>query len=337
MFNVTLYFRQNDPEGQKIIDNLHALSDRFPHNLILIDIDTDNDLQQRYANQVPVVRIGPYLLRQNFTQTDLEVALGAAKDRIERLENTEDKGYQQRLERGRKFSSTDRIAYWLSHHYLALFNVILFFYVTLPFAAPVFMKTGLPGPGRVIYTLYSPLCHQLAFRSWFLFGEQTFYPRSLADISGVKTFESIMGLGQTANEKIDSFIFDARNFIGNDSVGYKVALCERDVAIYGALLIFGLIYAFSGKKIKPVKWYLWLIIGTFPIALDGFSQLPGLIPGLPDIINRESTPFLRTLTGALFGLMTAWYLFPLIEVSMKETRAMYAYKRAAIDQNQPKD
>jgi len=75
----------------------------------------------------------------------------------------------------------------------------------------------------------------------------------------------------------------------------------------------------------------------FPIALDGFSQLPGLIPGLPDIINRESTPFLRTLTGALFGLMTAWYLFPLIEVSMKETRAMYAYKRAAIDQNQPKD
>ena len=84
MFNVTLYYRQNDPESQKIIDNLHALSDRFPHNLILIDIDTDNDLKQRYATQAPLVRIGPYLLRQNFSQADLEVALGAAKDRVDR-------------------------------------------------------------------------------------------------------------------------------------------------------------------------------------------------------------------------------------------------------------
>ena len=147
----------------------------------------------------------------------------------------------------------------------------------------------------------------------------------------------MMGLDPAANEKTDAFIFDARNFVGNEQVGYKVAICERDVAMYGALLLFGLIFAASGKKIKSVKWYLWLILGTFPIALDGFSQLPGMIAGLPDIINRESTPFLRTLTGVLFGFLTAWYLFPLIEASMKETRSMFAYKKAVVDQLPPKD
>ena len=337
MINVTLYYHPNNPESQKVIDTLQALSDRFPHNLILIDVDTDPDLKQRFAGQTPMVRVGPYLLRQNFTQADLEVALGAAGDRAERLIETEDKGYQQRIERGRKFSRTDQVANWFSHHYLALFNVFLFFYLGLPFAAPVLMKEGLQAPAKFIYTIYSPLCHQLAFRSWFLFGEQAYYPRSLADISGVMTYESIMGLDPAANEKTDTFILDARGFLGNDTVGYKVAICERDVAMYGALLLFGLIYAISGKRIKPVKWYLWLIIGTFPIALDGFSQLPALVAGLPDIINRESTPFLRTLTGALFGLMTAWYLYPLIEASMKETRSMFAYKKSVVDQIQPKD
>src|SRR5687767_11778804 len=50
-------------------------------------------------------------------------------------------------------------------------------YATLPFVAPSLMKLGLTGPANVLYTMYSPMCHQFAFRSIFLFGEQTFYPR----------------------------------------------------------------------------------------------------------------------------------------------------------------
>jgi uncharacterized membrane protein len=96
-------------------------------------------------------------------------------------------------------------------------------------------------------------------------------------------------------------------------VGYKVALCERDMAIYGAILLFGIIYALTGRRIKPLHWMLWLLLGLGPIGLDGFSQLFSQMEWawLASILPyRESTPFLRVLTVGLFGLTTAW--FPLL-------------------------
>jgi hypothetical protein len=44
----------------------------------------------------------------------------------------------------------------------------------------------------------------------------------------------------------------------------------------------------------------------------------------------ESTPFLRTLTGFLFGFTTAWFMFPLIEEAMAETRQSFAKRLAAL-------
>ncbi len=332
MINVTLYYRQGDPECQKVIGYLENIASRIPHNLILIDIDTNEDLKYRFMNDIPVVRVGPYMLHHSISQQDLEVALGAAKDRAGRLEEIGDKRYLERVDRGQKFSGVDYFAFWLSRHYLAVFNLIVFIYVGLPFLAPTFMKEGLAAPARVIYTLYSPFCHQMAFRSFFLFGEQPYYPRALAGMN-VISYESIMGLSQTANEKTDAFILGARDFLGNATAGYKVAICERDIAMYGSLLLFGLIFALSGKRIKQVPWYVWLLIGAVPIAIDGFSQLPGLLTGLPAFLpNRESTPFLRVLTGGLFGFFTAWFLYPLIESNMKETRSIFSSKAAAISQ-----
>jgi len=338
LINVTIYYRKNDPESQAVIGYCQEMGERFPHQLILIDIDEDEDLQQRFEKTFPVLNVGPYVLHRPINRKDLEVVLGAASDRMQRLEKSGDKGYQDRVERGRQFSSTDRIVSWISRHYLALFNAILFLYVFLPFAAPVLMKQGLQEEARIIYTLFSPFCHQMAFRSFFLFGEQPYYPRSLASVPGAKTYEDIMGIDPAANEKTDAFILTARNFLGNDQVGYKMAICERDVAMYGSILLFGLVFAASRKRIKSVPWYIWLVIGVLPIAIDGFSQFPGLIAGLPAFLpDRESTPFLRVLTGALFGFMTAWYLYPLIEASMRETRSMFAYKRSAVAQMTSKD
>ncbi len=332
MINVTLYFRQGDPESQKVIDYLKNISPRIPHNLILIDIEKDEDLKYRFMNEIPVVRVGPYMLHHSISEKDLEVALGAARDRAGHLEEVGDKRYLERVDRGLKFSAVDQIAYWISRHYLAVFNFILFLYVGLPFLAPTLMKEGLTTPAKAIYTLFSPFCHQMAFRSFFLFGVQPYYPRSLAGVN-VISYETIMGLDPNANEKTDAFILNARNFIGNETVGYKVAICERDVAMYGALLLFGLVYALSGKRLKQVPWYLWVVIGMVPIAVDGFSQLPALLPGLPAFLpNRESTPFLRVLTGGLFGFFTAWYLYPLIEASMKDTRAIFTTKITTISQ-----
>jgi len=338
LINVTIYYRKDDPESQKIIEYCRGFTERYPHNLVLIDVDENEDLKKRFENEIPVVNIGPYLLRNPITEKDIEVALGAARDRAARLEQSGDKGYQARVERGRQFNTTDRIVSWISQHYLALFNSILFLYVFLPFGAPILMKEGQTEAARVIYTLYSPLCHQLAFRSWFLFGEQTAYPRELAGVPGATTYESIMGLNPAVDERNDAFILGARSFLGNDTLGYKMAICERDVAMYGALLIFGLVFAITGKKLKSVPWYWWLLIGVLPIAVDGFSQLPDLIAGLPNFLPlRESTPFLRTVTGGLFGFFTAWYLYPLIEASMRETRSMFAYKKAVVLQTTHKD
>ena len=69
----------------------------------------------------------------------------------------------------------DKQIHSFAAHWLAVFNIFVFIYVGLPFLAPVLMKMGLDLPATVIYKAYSPLCHQFAFRSWFLFGEQAYY------------------------------------------------------------------------------------------------------------------------------------------------------------------
>jgi uncharacterized membrane protein len=128
-------------------------------------------------------------------------------------------------------------------------------------------------------------------------------------------------------------LLQARAFVGNPVVGYKVAICERDVAIYLSMLLFGLVYSATGRRLRSIPWYLWVIIGMGPIGLDGFSQFPALISGLPAWLPvRESTPLLRTLTGGLFGWMTAWYLFPLLEASARDTRIVLQRKMAVIRQ-----
>jgi uncharacterized membrane protein len=125
----------------------------------------------------------------------------------------------------------------------------------------------------------------------------------------------------------------AREFEGNEVSGFKVAFCERDVAIWGSILLFGLIFAISKRKIKGIHWLVWIFIGLGPIGLDGFSQLISqlnlpLLSGL--LPYRESTPYLRTLTGFLFGFMTAWYGYPTIEDAMADTRRILTKKIAIV-------
>ncbi|NJD59162.1 MAG: DUF2085 domain-containing protein, partial [Anaerolineae bacterium] len=110
-------------------------------------------------------------------------------------------------------------------------------------------------------------------------------------------------------------------------LGYKVALCERDVDIYGGILIFGFIFAIFRRKIKSIHWILWIVIGILPIAIDGLSQLFSQ-PPLNFLPLRESTPFLRTLTGFLFGFMTAWFGYPYVEASMHDNRKFLEGKQS---------
>ena len=332
MLTVTLYTSKDCPPCDQARSDLVALQSSIPHRMVEVDIDSDPVLQTKYKEKVPSVEAGPYRLSPPFDRKKLQMTLGAANDRRGQLERIGGDSYERRVERGRNMSGTDRSTFWFSKHYLSVLNLFMLLYVGLPFLAPTLMKAGAQIPAQVIYRVYSPLCHQFGFRSFFLFGEQAFYPLEEAGVTGVKTFEQVTGL-EGLDDPASMARFEARRYVGNESVGYKVALCERDVAIYGALLLFGLIFALTGRRFRPLHLVLWILLGIAPIALDGFSQLlsqfdwPALAAALP---YRESTPFLRVLTGGLFGWMTAWYAYPYLEESMRETREFFLKKTAIV-------
>lgn len=218
-----------------------------------------------------------------------------------------------------------RVVLWVSKHWLRLVALFFGLYVGLPFAAPTLMHLGAAGPASAIYTVYSPMCHQYAFRSWFLFGEQAAYPRADAGVASMGGYERFAAQDAHFENIPDLYAWtpelqiSSRTFIGNPQMGYKVALCERDIAIYGALFLFTAFFSFTRHRLRPVPILLYLFLGLGPIGLDGFSQLLSEPPfGLWPL--RESTPLFRTMTGALFGLMNGWLALPYLEESMRDTR-----------------
>jgi len=314
MPSLTYYYSQNDPERLATSDMLRKHCEK--HDLVFIDICIEDqpEIKDKYAGKTPAICIGPYVLYSPFTETDLEVATKSALTRHERLIEEGDQRYQQRLKNGLTLTRLDRFSYFFSRYYALVISIFLAVFILIPFFAPVLEHEQHPGAANVIYKTYRIICHQLAFRSFFLYGIQPFYPRELAHVDGYMTYEEITG-----SNVID--LEYARDFIGNNLYGYKVAICERDVAIYGSLALFGFLFHLTGKKIKTLKWYWWFILALIPIGLDGASQIPSLSAGWPAWMPiRESTPLLRVLTGTLFGTFTGWYMYPMMEESMKETR-----------------
>lgn len=225
---------------------------------------------------------------------------------------------RQQAERERRENGTttfvlaaDRFIFWLSKRWLAVFNTLAFLYVGLPFLAPTLMHVGAEGAASVLYTIYGPLCHQLPQRSWFLFGPQLAYRLpELMELAG----ESVSGPW-------------ASEFIGNQELGYKVAFCQRDAAIYGAIFLFGVVYGLLRRRwrIRPLPWWGYILLGLVPVGLDGGYQflsyaLPALFPGI-SLKPYETTPLMRLITGTLFGLATVWLAYPYIQESMEDVRA----------------
>jgi uncharacterized membrane protein len=318
---VTLYTHAGCELCRQAEEDLKALREEIPHQLTVLDIDSNPTLQETISLEIPVVEIGSFLLKAPFTRQDLKMTLRAAADRESQMNSNKNGSFQANSYRSQTVNNADRISYWISRHYLAIFNLFLILYVGIPFLAPVFKKAGWNMPAEVVYKIYRPLCHQWAFRSFFLYGEQTYYPHAAAKIPDVLTFEQVSGL----TDLNDPSRLQARLFEGNTLLGYKVALCERDIAIWGAMALFGMVYAITRRKLPKLHWLIWGLVGLGPIGLDGFSQLLSQIPStfIQSILPyRESTPFLRVLTGFLFGLTTAWLMFPLIEESMADSRRL---------------
>lgn len=327
MIQVTLFITEHDPRLKEITDSLKQVEDDFPHQLHVIYIDREEILKAEFENRAPVLDIGVYRLIKTFDIEEIRFAFEKAEERLQEAKGKGNEVLVQRITEPIKMTKSDQASRWFSNNYMFLVNGFVFLYVFLAIFAPTLMKIGLEVPGRVIYRLYSPLCHQLAYRSFFLFGEQTYYPSQLAGFEGVVTYGQATGFSEND-------VSTARGFIGNEVMGYKMALCQRDIAIYGAIFVFGLIFSLTGRKIKPLPWYLWIVIGLGPIGLDGFSQLLGqtglgIFAWIP---LRESTPLFRVVTGLLFGLASSWFGFPYLEESVLENRREMQLKNAIVSQ-----
>ena len=307
---VILYSRSDCHLCQQAEADLKSLQAQFPHHLTVVDVDSDPQLQKTYGFNVPVIEIGPYKMGAPIDLKALQVTLATAQDRQNQIEKMEVDIQDKILKLPVSWTRADAFNLWLSKHWLAVFNLFILIYVGLPFLAPTLARIGAVAPAAAIYRIYSLSCHQLAFRSWFLYGEQAAYPLSLAEVEG-PTYEEVTGL--PGND-----LWAAREYIGAEQVGYKVALCERDIAIYLSILLFGLLYAPLRKVWPRLPWYVLLPIALLPMGLDGVSQLLSQ-PPFSFLPIRESTPLLRTLTGGMFGFFMAWFAYPVAQTGMYET------------------
>lgn len=242
----------------------------------------------------------------------------------------------------------------LSRRWLRVVIVALALYVALPFAAPTLIHLGLTGPGELVYRLYGPFCHQFAFRSFFLYGDQAVYPRAASSAGGVP-FEPYAAASPLFQERYAYWYgffndekppgtvtqtdltnmtpwleFAAKDFYGTPEMGYKTALCQRDIAIYGAMLLGALMYSLPvvRRRLRPAPIWLFVFLGLGPIGIDGMSQLISY-PPFAWWPPRETLPAFRVVTGALFGFMFAWVFLPRLDRSFAETARQLAYRLRA--------
>ncbi len=306
------YSKANEEAKIKLAERVASFQTEFPHELVLIDVSSSTFLYTKMQKSLPRLEIGDIALQGSFDSLRLAHFFEEASNRSREMgvKIEQEKHYQP-------LKSKEKRGLFLRRHYPLLIAGILSLYLGLAFLAPIMMKAGNTLTAQRLYALFRPFCHQMASRSFFLYGSQLVYPTSLAHIEGLVTYGEASG--QREND-----ISAASHFVGNEQMGYKIALCQRDLAIYSSLLGVTLLFIFIRYKGKNIPWYLWALLGLVPIALDGGTQMVSIIrlPLLNWIPARESTPYLRLITGMLFGGLTAWYgLFTSDEI-IEEKRIM---------------
>jgi uncharacterized membrane protein len=222
---------------------------------------------------------------------------------------------------------------WFSTHWVLVISIFLGIYVLSPFLAPVLMSAGLTLPGKIIYGIYSFLCHQLPERSYFLFGSKISY--SIGEIQSV---------WKNTNE-----IAVLRQFVGDPQMGWKVAWSDRMISMFTSLWVFGILWGLYKKKMRPLPWW-GLVLLLLPMAIDGtthfFSDLAGLGQGYRDsnawlatLTSNALAPsfyagdawgsfnaWMRLITGVLFGLGIVWFGFPYLDEAFTNSAQVVEYK-----------
>ena len=158
---------------------------------------------------------------------------------------------------------------------LALFTLPI---LIVPFLAA--SDSALAGP---LYSFYGLSCHQ-------------FISRSICYFPGYGISDCTLG-GNLAP-------YPLHITEKNGEIGYPFPVCARDIGIYLAALISGLLLIFLKKSDSmEIPNPLFFILALVPIALDGGTQLIGW---------RESTNLLRLITGGMAGFAVSFYVIPIL-------------------------
>lgn len=229
------------------------------------------------------------------------------------------------------------IFHWIAAHGFETFLIVYGLWVFLPFFAPIFMHIGWTGGGKAIYFIYSFFCHQLPERSFFWFGDKAMY--SLSEI-------------QSAWQNTDNPMI-LRQFVGNASMGWKIAWSDRMISFYTSVWLFAVLWFPFRRKIKPLSWW-GLILLLVPIAVDGgthmFSDFAGIGQGFRDtnawlaVLTNQAFPItfyagdalgsfnsmMRFITGLLAGLGLVWFAFPYIYRSQTYNQQLDELKYAKV-------
>ncbi len=220
----------------------------------------------------------------------------------------------------KKLKGSQRFANHMTRYWFVWFSVLFGIFVSLPWLAPVLMQVGAVAPGRIIYSMYSFVCHQLPERSFFLFDQKVMY--------------SLVEIQYRWKQTIYPLVL--RQYIGGPSTGWKVAWSDRMAAMYTSMLFFAWLWWPLRKKIRPLPLFGFVLL-TLPMAVDGashfISDLSGLNQGLRytntwlAILTGNAFPgwlyygdalgsfnsWMRLITGSLFGLGAIWFLFPILD------------------------
>lgn len=167
---------------------------------------------------------------------------------------------------------------WALRHWLLFANGLVLLYGGLPWLSPLARATGHQRVGMILFLLYTPLCHQLPERSFFV-------------------------------------------------LGYQVAFCHRETAMYTSLFALGLLFGLLRRRIAPLPlWAGGLLL--LPILLDGGTHLIDDALGLGwrgggDMIGTPNF-WLRMISGALFALAVALTIYPRLERDLRRPELLIA-------------
>jgi uncharacterized membrane protein len=210
----------------------------------------------------------------------------------------------------------------LSYHWLEVFLIVYGLWVFTPFLAPVFMHIGWIRAGKAVYFIYSFFCHQLPERSFFLFGQRMMY--------------SLQEIQAAWQDTIDPLVL--RQFIGNETLGWKIAWSDRMISFYTSIWFFAVFWSSVRRRAKPLHFWGFLLL-LLPLIIDGgthaISDFAGIGQGFRDanqwlaVLTNNSFPvafyrgdalgsfnsLMRLVTGILAGLGIVWFTLPYLEES----------------------